>query len=209
MPDLSGTLGAAGGLIGGPIGAGIGSLAGGLIGLFTGNSQKDEGKELINRKMPQYQIPSEITAAALQGLPTEQYAQAMRKIQRQQMQAIGASQDRRGGLASIGRIQARSNDATLNLDVENAKVKQANQFRLAGYKDKQWQMNVKDPHTRDYNYGMQVLGAGNQNTMTGIDKLGAGLGYLAGGMLGGSRGSDSNYGDPNDGMPYKRVPRVQ
>lgn len=181
MSDYSSTGAAAGGLIGGPIGAGIGALAGGLIGLFSGNSQKKKAQALINQPYPEYHIPGEITRAAAEGLPSEQYQQAMRNIQRQQMASIAQAQDRRMGLSAIAGTQQRTNDASLNLDALNAKTRQQNQFRLAGYKDKAWQWNVQNKYQRDYNYGMQLLGAGNQNTMAGIDKIGAGIGYLAGG----------------------------
>lgn len=197
--DYSSAGGTVGGLIGGPIGAGVGSIAGGLINLSVAGKQKRDGRNLINAKMPEYQIPTEVTQAANEGLPSEQYRQAMQNIQRQQMQSLASAQTRRGGLSSIGGIQMLSNDAMGKLDVANAQARQQNQFKLAGYKDKQWQTNIKDPYTRNYNYGMQLLGAGNANTIGGLDKVGAGLGYLAGGgafsKKGGGTASNYQQGD--------------
>ena len=206
MPDYSQMGGAAGGLIGGPVGAGIGSLAGGLLGLLAGGSQKRKGRSLINQPFPIQQIPTEVTQAAAEGLPAEQYNQAMRNIQRQQSAAIQAAQDRRGGLQAIGRTQLVTNNAMGNLDAQNAQTRQRNQLRLGEWRDKVWQSNVKDKYNRDYNYGMQLLGAGNQNTNTGLDKVGTGLGYLGAGLLGGRRRSSvpsdtmagDNYSDNSD-----------
>lgn len=195
MPDYSAIGGTAGGLIGGPIGAGIGSLFGAGIGLITGNKQKKEGRDLINQPYPEYHIPGEVTQAARSGLPSEQYAQAMKNIERQQNAAIAATQNRRAGVSAIAKTQQLTNDATLNLDVANAKARMTNLQRLGGYRDKAWDWNVRDKYNRDYGYGMQLLGAGNQNTNTGLDKLGAGVGLLAGGgafngLFAGGYGSD-------------------
>lgn len=157
--------------------------------LIVAAKQRKAAKALLAQQNPQYQIPSEVTAAASQGMPSEQYSKAMGNIQRQQMQAIGSSQDRRGGLASIGRIQAGTNDATLNLDAMNAKIKQQNQLTLAGYKDKQWMLNNKQPYDKNYNYGMQLLGSSNQNTVAGIDSFAGTIGSAA--KYGAFKGKDT------------------
>lgn len=181
MPDYSSAGATAGGLLGGPIGAGLGGLLGGAIGLFTGASQKRKARNILNQPYPEYKIPTEVTQAASEGLPSEQYAQAMRNIQRQQSAAISQAQDRRSGLGAIGKTQQLSNDAMLNLDVANAKARQQNQLRLGTYRDKAWDWNVKNKYNRDFNYGMNLLGAGNQNFSGGLDRIGGGLGLLAGG----------------------------
>jgi hypothetical protein len=189
----------------GNTGAGIGSILGAGFSYFTGRKQKKEGNALINQKFPEYQIPTEVTQAAAEGLPSEQYAMAMKNIDRQRMASIAGSQDRRGGLATIANTQQIANDATGKLDVANAQARQANQLRLGQYKDKQWQTNVKDKYNRDFQYGMSLLGAGNQNTNTAFDKLGAGLGMIAGGsMYGGRSGAkkDGSYNQALDDSTY-------
>lgn len=177
---------------------------------IAGAGQKSQGNSLVNQQFPDYNIPSAITNAASQGLPSEQYAQAMQNIQRQQSATISKAQDRRSGLAAIGMAQQNSNDAMLNLDVANAKARQQNQRTLAGYQDKQWQLNTKGKYDRDYNYGMQLLGAGNQNTASAIDSLGGLAGNIA------LRGGTSNFGGSGMGSGYSpganaytmdRVPR--
>lgn len=146
---------------------------------YTGAKQKKEGKALMNQKYPEYQIPNEITQGANVGLPSEQYAMAMKNIDRNQATALYGAQERRGGLWMLARTQQASNDATLKLDVANAQATQQNQKVLAGYKDKQWQFNTKGKYDRDYNYGAQLVGAGNQNISSGVDDLISGVGGAA------------------------------
>lgn len=158
----------------------LGGLVGGAIGLI----QRGEGRnKLRHLQRPDYEIPYEVQQAANEGLPSEQYAKAMQNINRQQLNALKAAKDRRGGLEAIGAIQQRTNDATLGLDAANAQARQQNQLRLAGYRDKAWDWNKKQKYQTDYNYAMNLLGAGNQNLVGGIDKLFAGGGLMAGSYL--------------------------
>lgn len=177
-----------------------GALAGGILGAGVGLFQKASAKKwLKNNPYPIEQMPSEITEnqnlarqEAATGLPPEQYAKAMKDIQRQQLMALRGAQDRRGGLGSISAIQQGTNDATLNLNVADANAKLSNERNLmgvnnqvAGWKDKLFQQNVMDKYNRDYNYRMGEQGAGNQNLTGGADKILAGL---FGGNFGGGGG---------------------
>ncbi len=173
-----------------PVTAGL--IAGGaqlIGGLFKGGKarrQKREGRRLLAEAGdPDYVIPSEITQAAAEGLPQQQYDQAMKNIQRQQMQAISGAQDRRGGLASIGKIQDNTNNATLGLDVADAKARQQNQRTLAQYKDKAWDWNTRQRFERKYNYAQSLIGAGNQNAAGAFDQAIGGIGMGANALLGG------------------------
>lgn len=171
------------------------SILGGVIKGLVGGGQRRKGRKLLDSlQYPEEKIPTEITDAANTGLPSEQYNQAMRNIQRQQLTALKSSQDRRGGLSVIPTIQQGTNDATLNLDVANANARQQNQFRLAGWKDKVWQNNVKDKYNRDYAYGMGLLGQGNQNLYNGIDQGIAGAGMIGYGLYGQPSGNSSTTG---------------
>ena len=190
MPDILGsvTSGIGGGAALGPYGA----IAGGLLGLFSGLSQKKKAKDaLAGLQYPTEQMPSEIVENqniarrdAATGLPSEQYANAMKNIQRQQLAALRGANDRRAGGGLIGGIQAGTNDALLNLDAEDARMKLDNQGKLiaanntaAGWKSKLFDSNVRDKYIRDYNYAMGLKGAGNENQTSGFDKIGAGIGY--------------------------------
>lgn len=166
---------------------------GGIIKSVVGFGQASKGNRLLKGLVyPTETIPTEITDAAATGLPSEQYNQAMKNIQRNQLVALRGSQDRRSGVALISNIQQGTNDATLNLDAKNAEARQSNQFRLASWKDKVWQHNVRDKYNRDYDYAMKLKGMGNQNLYGGVDQIagGAALG-ASGGLFGGGGGKNN------------------
>src|SRR6185503_16235538 len=172
-------------------------LVGGLIKGIVGHKQKKEGKNILAQadKMGAFneQVPTEITNAAATGLPSEQYNQAMQNIQQQQLMAIQGAHNRRAGIGLIPSITNATNSADLNLDVKNAEARQQNQLRLASWKDKVWQNNVKGKYNQQYNYGMGLLGAGNQNLVGGIDQglAGIGQGVICGGYGTGLLGKGS------------------
>lgn len=185
-----------------------GNAIGGTIKALVGIGQRKKGNKLLNSlQYPTEAVPAEeienqniARQQAATGLPSEQYNNAMKNIQRQQLLAIKSSHDRRGGLGSIAGIQQGTNDATMNLDVADAKQKITNQNnlmnvnnRLASWKDKVWQANVKDKYNRDYAYGMGLVGQGNQNLYSGIDQYFAGAGKAASGLTG-NGGSSSSGG---------------
>jgi hypothetical protein len=168
---------------------GIGGLIGGIFSL----GQKAKANMLLaNLKRPTYNTPQEIVDnqaiaknRANTGLPAQQYAQAMQNIERQRNAAINTLNTRRSVLAGIGKVQQGATDATLGLDVADAKQKIANEqglmkanTQLANFKDKEWDWNKRQKYIEDYNYGMGLLGSGNQNLLNSIDKIGAGAGYL-------------------------------
>lgn len=188
------------------VGGGL-NLVGGLVKGIVGKSQKNQGNKILSGlQYPTESVPGEeiqnqnlAQQQAGTGLPSDQYEQAMRNIQRQQLVSIQGSQSRRGGLGSIAGIQQGTNDATLNLDTADAKQKIANQNNLmkvnnslASWKDKVWQNNVKGKYNQQYNYGMGLVGQGNQNLVGGVDQSIAGGGQAAygsglygGGVFGG------------------------
>lgn len=198
---------------GGGAGGGAANIAGGLVSGVTGFFQRRKAKkELAKLQRPTYEVPNEIMQnqkmaqqAANEGLPSEQYAQAMQGIQRQQNSALNAAGGRRGVLMALPGIQQQSNDQTLNLNVKNAQARMNNKQQLyginsqvAGYRDKAFNINKLQPYQEDKNYYQSMLGAGNQNMIGGIDKIAAG----AGSFLGGGGGSKKKYsagatGDPS------------
>lgn len=205
-------------------GQGIANIAGGLVSGVTGFFQRRKAKKLLKEagEQPLYTIPNEILQnqkraqmAAAEGLPSQQYNQAMQNIQRQQTRALAASADRRGGLMALPGIQQQANDALLNLDVKDAQARMGNQQRLYGinsqvanYRDKEWEVNKLQPWQRKYSYAQSLLGAGNQNLTGGIDKLLGGAGQLAfqgGGtrrMKAGETGAPSYYNGYNDSSNF-------
>jgi hypothetical protein len=185
----------------------IASAAGGLINLGVGLSQRRKGKNMLRDigESPNESIPNEVLQnqkmaqlRANTGLPSEQYNAAMKNLQRNQMMALRAGQDRRGGLALVGSSQQGLDDSTLKLDVANANARMQNERTLYGinnqvgnWRDKVWQNNVKDVWDRKYQYGQSLLGSGNQNLTTGINQI-AGGAALYGGSGGFGRNNRGN-----------------
>lgn len=163
-------------------------LLGGVFSSLVGGKQVRQGNRLLKQSPHlDYEIPSEAIQAASEGLPSEQYANAMKNIQRQQATALSAANDRRGGLATIAKTQALSNDATGNLDAQDAAARMQNQRILGSYRDKAW--GIKDRNRQeDRAYAYGLIGSGNQNKAAGFDKITSGVGY---GLLGGFGGGKS------------------
>jgi len=112
---------------------------------------------------------------AYEGMPSEQYALAQKNIDRNNVNAMFQSNNRRGGLGLIPRILQSTNDAYLKLDANNAAVRNNNLKTLMGvnsdigaYQNKKFEA--------DYNYGQSLIGAGNENTDNAIDNAIGGLG---------------------------------
>lgn len=181
---------------------------GGWLKTAIGAGQKRQGKKLLkgleypNEVVPQEEIENQALARqqAATGLPSEQYANAMKNIQRQQLMALRSAHDRRSGTGAIAGIQQGTNDATLNLDTADARQKILNQHnlmtvnnRLAGWKDRVWQNNIKDKYNRDYNYAMGLIGVGNQNAFSGIDQT-FGAQTTAGSAISGNGAGGSSGG---------------
>lgn len=187
---------------GGGAGQGVANMAGGLLSGITGYFQRRKAKkELDKLSRPEYNIPNEVLqnqkmaqAAANEGLPSQQYNQAMQNIQRQQNRALTAAGSRRGALMALPGLQQQANDQLLNLDVKDAQARMANQQQLYGinsqvgqYRDKAFNINKMQPYQEDKNYYMNLLASGNQNLLGGADKLlGGGANLLFGGAGGGS-----------------------
>lgn len=147
-----------------------------------GIAQMIAGSRILRRnKLPEYEIPQEygnnIALADTirnMGMPKEEYQQGLQNIQRNAAFGIGALQNRRGGLAGIGNIVQRSNDATLGLDARAAQMRnsnmiagtqmkaQANQM-LALQKLAKQQWEKQNPYLRKLSEGQALVGAGMQN----------------------------------------------
>lgn len=198
---------------------GVTQTLGGLYSGIVGLGQRKKGNALLNslsyptESIPQAVIENQDTARqrANEGLPSAQYSQAMQNIQRQQMAAVNNTQTKRGGLATIAGIQQNTNDATLGLDVKNAQQRVLNQNNLqtvnnqvGQWQDKIWDNNVKQKYIQSYNYAMGLIGAGNNNIQSGVDKGLAGIagtGAAAAGVTpaqyggyGGGYGGYNSYG---------------
>lgn len=197
------------------IGAGVGALAGVASSMY-GASQMRKAAELAKENQrPTEVVPDSINQNAKllevyanNGMPAEQYNQAKQNIARNQNATIQASSDNRGGLMVLPQVQQQSNDAVLNLDVANATARrQAQQQQiqqnnvLGTWQDKVWGWNKQQKYLEQAAAARAMLGAGQANLWSGIDRtVGSGL-KLAGTIGGGSGkiGGDIEVGEPN---PY-------
>jgi len=174
-------------LVGG-LAQGAGARIQGISGIF----QKREGNKLLKRageeQVPQELLDNQMQAKQManEGLPSQQYNNAMKNIQRQQLMALRGATDRRGGLATVSTTQQMANDALSNLDVADAQARKENQRFAMGVNNQVG--NFKhDIWERKYNYAQGLRGYGNQNIVGGLDKLAgaAGSALYGGGLYGG------------------------
>lgn len=166
------------------IGGVVGILGTGY-GIYSGARQKSKAKKALNQlndEQPIETIPREILQSqelanlrSKTGLPSEQYAQAMKNIQRQQAKTIKAATDRRMGLNVLPAIDDNAQRATNNLDVQNAIAREKNEKvlmdvnnQVANYKKGIYDRNVRQVWNRNFDYNMGLLGSGNQNISNSI-----------------------------------------
>lgn len=194
---------------GGGSGQGVANIAGGLLSGVTGFFQRRKAKkELAKLQRPEYSIPNEVLQnqkmaqlAASEGLPSQQYNNAMKNIQRSQANALSGAIDRRSALMALPKLQQQASDAYGKLDVADANARMSNQRQLyginsqvAGYRDKEFNINKMQPYQDNLSYYRSLLGAGNQNLVAGIDKAASGAGLLLGGIGGGKKKSTTANG---------------
>lgn len=184
--------------------------AGGLLSAGIGAIQRGQANRWLKRNPePVENMPSEIKRnqqlaeiRANTGMPQEQYNNAMKNIQRQQLMTLRRASDFGGGkaLAILGGVNQQGNDAVGNLDATDAGMRIDNEGRLmtannnvANWKSQLFDRNVRQKWLRQWQQKMGELGSGNQNLTGGIDKLiASGLQFGAGGGFG--RGSRSRTG---------------
>jgi hypothetical protein len=200
------------------VGTLIGGAGGAAVGLVSGLIQKKKGNELLKKNpFPTEGLPNEELAnqqiargAATQGLPSEEYAQAQKNIQRNQAAQLATAQTAPGGaVRNIGAIQQNSNDAGANLTAASAQTRQQNIGQLLGvnnqvasWRDKLFDWNNKTKYAQNYNYAMGLVGQGNQNVMSGIDKaIGTTAGVAASGLFGGGNKNPGVTANPGGNMP--------
>lgn len=187
-----------------PIIAAASLLSGGMSAL-QGLSQQRKGRQIAaNNPFPNQEIPAAILEnqqkAKLyenQGLPSEQYQQAMRNINRNSTAALRTATDRRGGLGMASTIQQAANDAKLNLDVANANAVRQNQQRamqqnnvLGQWQNNVWDWNKRQKYMQTAASARALMGAGNANLNQGMDRT-------LGGILSGSDYLSKLFGKSN------------
>ena len=191
MPISDGLIQAIDPLTIGLILGGVKAAAGGIQALSAGKKQEE----------PKYEIPKEVFQStqmaqemAQTGMPEASRMMALQGAQQSALFGMRAAQDRRGGLASLGNIQAGLDRSSLSVAAQDAAMRQQNMIRAqqalmtqAQFRDKafanQWQSWMNKEQQRRAN-----VGAGLQNIMGGLDMAGS---VMAMGALGKTPGTQT------------------
>lgn len=162
------------------VGVGVAGLG---LNVAKSISQSSKASEIErNNKRPDYVIPAEYEQnlklakqMALIGMPQQQYNNQLNNIQQNQAGAIGAlsrSANPGAGLASIVR---GGDNATNQLNAQDAMMRQDNQrymigqnAQLAQQKLAKQQYDKFDKYTENFNQAAALRGAANQNLQNGI-----------------------------------------
>lgn len=192
----------------------------GLFGIAKGN------KMAKNNPFPTAQVNSNIQknlaiaeGMAQTGLPQQQYNNSLQNIQRNQasvLNTLGRSSNNNAGLQSLLRA---SNDATMNLDVNDAQARLQNQRlamqsrgQLANEENRVWDWNNRQKYIQNANAASQTIANGKTNAfgaLTDLSQLGQsyldgmnGLGGAAGTSQTGNMLPNNLYPAPNLMRPY-------
>lgn len=160
----------------------------GVVGL---TQQMDSDYERSRLKRPTYKTPEEVTQALT--LSKREFsdprfagqAQLEAQVQQNASQALETAQRRGGGMQNVAGIVAANNQAAQDISAEGARQQRGdlrdyqNMLQLmAGYKDKEFQMNKFAPYSDAYNETREMKGAGQQNTFQALDALSAVAGRM-------------------------------
>ena len=215
------------GIIGAVVG--IGTAAYGVISSSTKEKRAKRELAKLNASKPVETVPTEITQnkeladlRSKTGLPSEQYAMAMKNIQRQQAKTLKSGTDRRMGLGLLASVDDNANRAVGNLDAQNANARLQNEKvamdinnQVANWKKGIFDRNVRQVWDRNRDYNMAVVGQQQQNKAqyinsginlaasalmsSGIGKSGSNSGWAAGLFGNRRRGYGGSGGDANGG----------
>lgn len=162
-------------------GAIMGLVGAGVQGV-TGLGQLIAGLAMHNER-PTKVIPPEIEANLnqaqiqyLQGLPDEQYNQAIQNFQRNLAFGARQLQDRNSAIGGIASLVQQANDATLGLDVADANARFNNLQNLyaarkdmANERNIAWDWNARQKYLENAEAKQGLIGAGIQNLTGGIN----------------------------------------
>jgi len=191
----------------GPLG--IGLIAGGAQALFGGIQALTAGPKVEQKP---YERPKEYDQAfqesmdlSRQGMDESSKRMAEQAAQQAAIFSLRGSQDRRGGLATLGNIQAQMDRSSLAIAAQDAAIRQRN--RLLGIQALENFGRRKDIEFQTESQRLQNLelqrrarvGAGFQNMFRGFDFMGsiAAMGGLGGGVGTNTTGTQTVGFNPN------------
>ena len=146
----------------------------------------DANKELNNLERPIFETPEAVkqaTALSKREFADPRFAgqaQLEAQVQQNASQALETAQRRGSGMQNVAGIVAASNQAAQDIGAEAARQQRGdlqnyqNMLQLmAGYKEKEFQMNEFAPYSDQYNEAREQRGAGQQNVFQSLDALAA------------------------------------
>lgn len=206
----------------------FGALVGGLTGLIqmgVGAAQAAKAKkerERIKANRPTAVVPEHAkralriqAQAAASGMPG--YNEALQRLYQNKAQTMSRIREGARGSADIvnaaASIQGASDDALIDLNVQNAMAKEQNRQnfaqglnQMAIWEERATDWNEREPYRRDLSEANQMQNTGMQTMFSGLDTLGSsavtGLGQM-GGQGGGAPqvgGADMMANDVSAGM---------
>ncbi len=187
----------------------------GISGLFQAGKGNRLRKSLVRPTEVVNPLYQQNVALAEQmgrtGLPQQQYNNALNNINRNQ---AGVLRRFGGSNQSLASILRGSNDATMNLDAQDAQARLGNQrFAfgqrgiLAQMQDKAWNYNNVQKYDENMNYANSLIGAGKQNQNSALDGISTiAQNYMAGEQGGGGQGGGQVQSSaPSNGMYGTRL----
>lgn len=155
-----------------------------LYGIGKSISQSSQANKIDkNNPRPTYSIPDEYVQnvnmakqMAQIGLPQQQYNNQLNAINKNQASGVATLNNSANPGSSLAAIVRAGDDATGNLNAQDASARQNNERYLIGQngvlgqqKLAQQQYNKFDKYSEDYNKAAALRGAGAQNLQNGIN----------------------------------------
>ena len=151
-----------------------GQLGLGIYQMYKGNKLAKEAEAMQqDYKTPQV-IEDSLTNAkirALEGMPAEQKAELLQNIEKSTQSGIDALSDRKAGISGVEGLLRNEQGSYMNLASQDASMKlgaeanlQGVQQNYAGYKDREYDINVLQPYMDKLGAASAMKGAGIQNT---------------------------------------------
>lgn len=145
--------------------------------------QGQKAKKGLER--PEYEIPEEIKAnlsqaelMALEGLPAQQKQEYIENIGRATATGLRGLKTRKAGLAGVEGLAQTETDAykqLLGMDVaakrQNIQNLMSQRETMAGFKERQFDINKMQPYLQKYGEAQAMIGAGAQNIMAGAKSI--------------------------------------
>lgn len=157
--------------------------------LISGIRQAQQGKAGLRRlDRPEYEIPAEQKEAL--NIARQRYADKfmpgqgmfMDRIEQQAANAFTMASEAGNPFAAITNIQSQASNQMQDLQTRamqqqlmNEQAYQQQLATMAGFQEKEWQLNEFAPYKDKYTEFRDMIGAGNKNIYGGLDSL-AGIG---------------------------------